>query len=110
MPDWLADAIKVASGIVAALVGVWIARINREATLEETLRRQEESIRLYLKGELGRRDEEVERLVARVRHLERREGQVRRLLRQALDLLAQGQPVDAQIAAVLKTLDEGETA
>ena len=110
MPDWLTDAMKVAAGIVAALVGVWIARINREATLAETLRRQEESIRLYLKDELKRRDNETERLVMRVRHLERREGQVRRLLRQALDLLAQGQPVDAQIAAVLKTLDEGETA
>lgn len=110
MPVWTSDLAKFAAGIVATLAAVWVARINRSGSLAETLRRQEESIRLYLKGELKRRDEETERLVARVRHLERREGQVRKLLRQALDLLAQGQPVDAQLAAILKTLDDGEAA
>ena len=108
MPDWLTDAMKVAAGIVAALVGVWIARINREATLAETLRRQEESSRQYLKDELRRRDDESEKLKLRVRVLERAQGRVRRLVREALDRLALGQQADEHFAAILKALDDTE--
>lgn len=116
MQDWMADAAKVAAGIVVALIGVWGARITRAGSLAETLRRQEESIRKYLKEELLRRDEEVarrndelDRLKGRVHVLEHAQGQVRRLVRQALDRLALGQPVDDHFAAIIKALDDGET-
>lgn len=110
MPDWLTDAAKVAAGILVALLGVWVARINREATLAETLRRQEESIRKYLREELERRDEEADALKLRVRILERAQGSVRRLVRTALDRLAAGQPADDHFAAILKALDDTEIA
>ncbi len=45
MPDWLGEVLKYLSGALAALVAVWVAQINRGASLAETLRQEQADIR-----------------------------------------------------------------
>ena len=109
VPDWTGDVAKFAAGIFATLAAVWVARINRSTNLAETLRRQEESIRKYLKDELKGLAVETASLRRRISSLERAHSSIRSLVRKALDQLALGQPADEHFAAILRALDEVES-
>lgn len=109
IPAWLDSIIKILVGIILGLVPLGVARISRGGSLAETLRKQEESIRTYLKEELNSISQRLKDEEDRCNKLQYHLIHIHRIIRVTVDRLVPGhEEMPIEIVGLLARIDEAE--